>query len=181
MANDVLVDSVSPHLFTVKLNVMLVLVIIDCLCNGFADHLWDVDDEYINIALCVVPLLLHLINVLIFFMLLWHTFLLRSGLLLELWSEFRGVFLFSTLRFGVLVGARIPRMIAALDYLKPSEYWDDPFYQAMFFAHNIATVVYDAWLLRRSYALARVRYYKPQIWLRHRRERNKGSGLSVLQ
>uniref|UniRef100_A0A7S2HM74 Transmembrane protein 138 n=1 Tax=Alexandrium andersonii TaxID=327968 RepID=A0A7S2HM74_9DINO len=178
MANDVPADSVSPHLFAMKLNAMLVLVIIDCLCNGFADHLWDPSQAEINIALCVTPIVLHLLNVLLFFMLLWHTFLLRSGLLLELWSEFRGVFLFSTLRFGVLLGCRIPRLIAALEYYKPGEYWEDPFSQAMFFAHNIVTVIYDSWLLRRSYALARVRYYKPQIWLKHRRERGKGSTLS---
>mmetsp|Transcript_61149 Transcript_61149/g.137790 ORF Transcript_61149/g.137790 Transcript_61149/m.137790 type:complete len:181 (-) Transcript_61149:50-592(-) len=175
MGQDLQQDSVSPHAFALKLNVMLTLVIADCACNGFADHIWEPNRLELNVALCILAIVFHLLSVLLFFMMLWHTFLLRSGLLLELWSEFRGVFLFSCLRFAVLAAARLPRLLSVLEEWKPSDYWDEPLHQSMFFAHNLVTVVYYAWLLRRSYALARVRYYKPQIWLKHRRRLGKGT------
>ena len=65
-------EGVSPHSFAVKLNVMLGLVILDCLCNGFADHFWEPKQVKLVIVLGVVPILLHLLQVLVFFMLLWH-------------------------------------------------------------------------------------------------------------
>eukprot|EP00933_Yihiella_yeosuensis_P026665 TRINITY_DN20731_c0_g1_i1.p1 TRINITY_DN20731_c0_g1~~TRINITY_DN20731_c0_g1_i1.p1 ORF type:complete len:120 (-),score=11.47 TRINITY_DN20731_c0_g1_i1:114-473(-) len=111
---------------------------------------------------------------LLFFMLLWHTFLLRYGLLLELWTEVRSVIAFSTFRFGLLLASRIPRLIAAFGKIRPEEYWSKDMNKVMFFAHNIVSVIYDAWLLRRSYSLASVRFYKPQLWQKRQRKHLRG-------
>jgi hypothetical protein len=156
---------------------MLVFVLIDCVCNGFADHFWEPTKMEIVLVLCVLSLLLHIGMIMLFFMLLWHTFLLRYGLLIELWNEFRGVFLFSFLRFGVLAASRIPRLLAAVEYWPPTAYWDSPLHHGMYFVHNLVTPFFDAWLLRRCYALARVRYYKPQLWQQHRRRQLPGKVL----
>lgn len=159
----------APERFALKLNLMLACVVMDCLCNGFADHMWGPDQMPHTVALCALSVVLHLLMLLLFFLLMGHTFLLRYGLLLEMWSEFRGVLLFSLVRFAVLGVARVPRFLAAIEDWKPEEYWDNPLHHGMFFLHNIMTVVFDAWLLRRSHSLARVRYYKPQLWQKHRR------------
>merc|ERR1719221_1522687 len=113
-------DSVAPRAFAIKLNAMLTLMIVDSVLNGFADHMWDPSQMELNAVICVLSMVIHLLSVLLFFMLLWHTFLLRSGLLLELWAEFRGVFLFSMLRLGVVAAARVPRLLAAVENWKPS-------------------------------------------------------------
>lgn len=165
-------DGGNPRLFAVKLNVMLGLVTLDCVINGFADHLWAPSQLTLNIVLGVLPIVVHLLMVLNFFMLLWHTFLLRYGLLLELWTEFRGDLLLSVGRFGILLGARLPRLIAALDETPADQYWNDPFHHAMFFIHNITSVAHGVWILRRSFGLARARYFKPQLWHKQRRAGN---------
>lgn len=162
-------QGVSPVVFARKLQGMLLLVLADCLCNGFADSLWS--DKYmtLNVALCVLPVVIHLLQVLLFFMLLWHTFLLRYGLLLEVWDEFWGLLVFSALRFAILLAARIPRLLSVVGDWSPAEYWDSPIHHGMFLVHNVVSIIYSAWLLRRSYALARVRYYKPQVFQRHQK------------
>eukprot|EP00445_Apocalathium_hangoei_P012351 CAMPEP_0203887042 /NCGR_PEP_ID=MMETSP0359-20131031/30792_1 /ASSEMBLY_ACC=CAM_ASM_000338 /TAXON_ID=268821 /ORGANISM="Scrippsiella Hangoei, Strain SHTV-5" /LENGTH=184 /DNA_ID=CAMNT_0050807979 /DNA_START=43 /DNA_END=597 /DNA_ORIENTATION=+ len=163
-------DGVAPDRFAIKLNVLLVVVLLDCLCGGFADHLWDPSHLNLNIVLFVVPILLHLLMLLIFFLLVGHTFLLKYGLLLEMWSEFKGVFIFSFLRFCVLLAARVPRFVAAMYGWKPAEFWDNPLFHMLFFLNNITTVVHDAWLLRKCHSLARVRFYKPQLWQKQKRQ-----------
>lgn len=169
-------DSVQPGAFAWKLKVMLGLVIADCICNGFGDHIWGPGYKMLNVALCITPILLHVLMLLLFFMLLWHTFLLRYGLLFEVWSEFRGVFLLSLLRFVALLGSRIPRLIGVLSGASPADYWQSPVRHAMFFAHNLVSVLHHTMLLRRSYALARVRFYKPALW----QKRRKAAARSVM-
>eukprot|EP00931_Biecheleriopsis_adriatica_P089379 TRINITY_DN63526_c0_g1_i1.p1 TRINITY_DN63526_c0_g1~~TRINITY_DN63526_c0_g1_i1.p1 ORF type:complete len:201 (+),score=36.53 TRINITY_DN63526_c0_g1_i1:99-701(+) len=189
-------ESVSPHIFAMKLNALLVLVLIDCACNGFADNFWQPSQLPIGVVFLMLPIALHLVMLIIFFTLLWHTFLLRYGLLLEVWHETRAVIAFSLLRLGVMLAARIPRLIASLCRAQafrgptcnarpgwgpedsPEDYWADPLHSAAFFGHNILTVVYDAWLLRRSYGLANVRFYKPQLWQKHRQRREAAKALS---
>eukprot|EP00929_Paragymnodinium_shiwhaense_P079580 TRINITY_DN41482_c0_g1_i1.p1 TRINITY_DN41482_c0_g1~~TRINITY_DN41482_c0_g1_i1.p1 ORF type:complete len:179 (-),score=47.85 TRINITY_DN41482_c0_g1_i1:201-737(-) len=162
-------EGVNPAVFAKKLHCMLALVLADCLCNGFADSLWSEKYMMLNVVLCVLPVIIHLLEVLLFFMLLWHTFLLRYGLLLEVWDEFSGLLLFSAIRFAILLAARLPRLLAVVDDWTIAEYWDEPLHHAMFFVHNIVSVIYSAWLLRRSYALAKVRFYKPQVFQRHQK------------
>ncbi len=168
-------DAVKPRAFAQKLNVILVLVFLDCVCNGFVEHLWGDANQTASVILCILSMLVHLMMMIVFFMLLWHTFLIRCGLLLELWSEFYLVILFSLLRFGVLMTARVPRLIAALDSVLPEVYWRSSTAKAAFFLHNIVTVVYDTWLIRRCFGLARVRYFKPQVWQTHR-QMTRGRG-----
>ncbi|CAE7549700.1 unnamed protein product [Symbiodinium natans] len=155
-------ESISPNLFAAKLNVLLVLVLLDCVCNGFADSLWDPSQYVMTIVFCGVPIALQLLMLILFFMLLWNTFLLRYGLLLELWGELRAVVAFSLLRFAISLAARVPRILAALAGGSREEHWANPMNQAAFCANNIVSVIYCSWLLRRSYALADVRFYKPQ-------------------
>eukprot|EP00928_Gymnodinium_smaydae_P023772 TRINITY_DN19481_c0_g1_i2.p1 TRINITY_DN19481_c0_g1~~TRINITY_DN19481_c0_g1_i2.p1 ORF type:complete len:208 (+),score=18.84 TRINITY_DN19481_c0_g1_i2:95-625(+) len=162
-------EGIAPRVFAVKLNVMFGLVLLDCLCNGFADSLWDPGHLRLNVALCVAPIVIHLLELLVLFMLLWHTFLLRYGLLLELCVEFKGFILFSFMRFAILLSTRVPRLVATLESWRLEDYWDNPFYHAMFFIHNIVSVIYSAWLLRRSYSLAQVRFYKPQVFQKRSR------------
>ena len=125
-------DGVAPRVFAMKLNVMLALVLVDCFCNGFADRLWSSDQMIFSVALCIVPIAIHLFETLLFFMLLWHTFLLRYGLLQELFYEFRGLFFFSLVRFAILLASRIPRLLAAVEKRSPAKYWDDPLNHSMF-------------------------------------------------
>ncbi|CAJ1365419.1 unnamed protein product [Effrenium voratum] len=163
-------ESISPHLFAAKLNALLVLVLLDCCCNGFADLLWDPSQYVMTIIFCCLPIVLQLAMMILFFMLLWHTFLLRYGLLLELWTELRGVVAFSLLRLGVMLAARIPRLVAALNgHPSRAVYWADPFNQAAFCCHHLVSVLYFAWFLRRGYSFAAVRFYKPQLWQKQRR------------
>uniref|UniRef100_A0A7S2N3Z3 Transmembrane protein 138 n=1 Tax=Zooxanthella nutricula TaxID=1333877 RepID=A0A7S2N3Z3_9DINO len=161
-------DGVAPARFAWKLNAMLVLVALDCTCNGFADHLWGASYLRLNIAIFATSLALHICLLVLFFMLLGHTFLLRYGLLLEMWHEFRSVFLFSAIRFALLIGARVLRLEATLEGRPPASYWDSLPARAMYFTHNLATVAFDAWLLRKAHSLARVRFYKPALWQRHK-------------
>merc|ERR1719356_1229345 len=98
----------------------------DCMLNAFADVIWGEEHEIAVVLLCVSSVAIHLAIVLLLFMLLWHTFLLRNGLLFELWSEIYGTFIISFLRFGLLCGVRLPRMITALDGLPIGDYWDVP-------------------------------------------------------
>merc|ERR1719316_2618047 len=114
-------------------------------------------------------MILHVLMLLLFFMLLWHTFLLRNGLLFLVWSEFWGILCLSFLRIGALLASRVPRLIGVLEGQSPADYWESPFHHAMFFVHNILTVLHHTLILRRSYALARVRYYKPALWQKHRK------------
>mmetsp|Transcript_22075 Transcript_22075/g.39587 ORF Transcript_22075/g.39587 Transcript_22075/m.39587 type:complete len:182 (-) Transcript_22075:99-644(-) len=165
-------DGVSPKLFAMKLNAMLILVILDCFCNGFADNLWEPSQVTASISLSAMPMALHFLMLLLFFMLLWHTFLLRHGLLLQLWGELRGIIAFSTVRFGILLAARVPRIMAAIRQTSPEAFWADAGNQVAFFAHNLVSVIYNAWLLRRSYSLANVRFYKPQLWQKHHRRQS---------
>ncbi|CAK9017622.1 unnamed protein product [Durusdinium trenchii] len=162
-------QEISPNLFAAKLNALLLLVLLDCCCNGFADMLWDPSHYVMTIIFCALPIALQLLMLILFFMLLWHTFLLRYGLLLELWGELRGVVLFSFLRLGVMLAARVPRLLAALHSVTREEYWADPLNQVAFCSHHLVSVFYCAWLLRRGYSLAQVRFYKPQLWQKHRR------------
>mmetsp|Transcript_56812 Transcript_56812/g.132864 ORF Transcript_56812/g.132864 Transcript_56812/m.132864 type:complete len:184 (+) Transcript_56812:106-657(+) len=166
-------ESISPYLFAVKLNTLMVLVLLDCICNGFADSLWDPSQYVMTIVFCTLPIALQLLMLVLFFTLLWHTFLLRYGLLLELWGELRAVVAFSLLRFGIQLAARVPRILAALGGQSREEHWADPLNQAAFCANNIVSVIYLAWFLRRSYALADVRFYKPQLWQKHHGRRGQ--------
>mmetsp|Transcript_79072 Transcript_79072/g.214081 ORF Transcript_79072/g.214081 Transcript_79072/m.214081 type:complete len:181 (-) Transcript_79072:285-827(-) len=157
-------DGIKPRSFAVKLNAMLCLVIVDCVLNAFPDVVWGAENEILIIVSCIASMAIHLAMMLVLFMLLWHTFLLRNGLLFEVWSEVYGTFIISFLRFGLLCGARLPRMIAALDYLPIGDYWDLPLHYWLYMAHNYATVPFHAWMLYRSHMLSRVRFYKPQLW-----------------
>merc|ERR1719356_2287860 len=145
----------------------------DCMLNAFADVIWGEEHEIAVVLLCVSSVAIHLAIVLLLFMLLWHTFLLRNGLLFELWSEIYGTFLISLVRFGFLVGARLPRMLTAVEYWPIQDYWDSPLHYWLYMAHNCTTVPFHVWMLYRSYLLARVRFYKPQLWQKHRLGRRR--------
>ncbi|CAE7443336.1 unnamed protein product [Symbiodinium sp. KB8] len=166
-------ESISPALFSAKLNVLLVVVLLDCVCNGFADTLWDPSQYVMTIVFCAVPIALQLLMLILFFTLLWNTFLLRYGLLLELWGELRAVVAFSILRFGISLAARVPRILAALAGGSRKEHWANPMNQTAFCANNVVSVIYCSWLLRRSYSLADVRFYKPQLWQKHHGRRGQ--------
>mmetsp|Transcript_54284 Transcript_54284/g.111964 ORF Transcript_54284/g.111964 Transcript_54284/m.111964 type:complete len:183 (-) Transcript_54284:14-562(-) len=166
-------ESISPALFSAKLNVLLVVVLLDCVCNGFADTLWDPSQYVMTIVFCAVPIALQLLMLILFFTLLWNTFLLRYGLLLELWGELRAVVAFSILRFGISLAARVPRILAALAGGSREEHWANPMNQTAFCANNVVSVIYCSWLLRRSYSLADVRFYKPQLWQKHHGRRGQ--------
>jgi len=169
-------EGVYPQRFGMNLNILLILVLADCVCCGFADHLWHPGHWTLNVVFFALPILIHLLQILIFFFLVGHTFLLKYGLLLELWCEFRSVFFFSLFRFGVLAGARVPRFVAAIEEWPPADFWDDTLFHALFWANNILTVIYDAWLLRKCHSMARVRFFKPQLW----QKRKQGLVRSVL-
>eukprot|EP00438_Fugacium_kawagutii_P032149 Skav231567 [mRNA] locus=scaffold481:183900:184777:- [translate_table: standard] len=74
-----------------------------------------------------------------------------------------------------MLAARVPRLLAALESIPREVYWAPwHFFCTLelaeaFCSHHLVSVFYYAWLLRRGYNLAQVRFYKPQLWQKHKR------------
>merc|ERR1711871_452604 len=79
----------NPRSFSRKLHSMVALVLADCGCSAFGDFFWHREEDRANLVLCIGQIVLHLCSVVLFFMLLSYTFLMRYGLLGEAWTEFR--------------------------------------------------------------------------------------------
>lgn len=166
-------DSVNPGIFATKISVMVGLVLVDCMCNGFVDHLWGKEYEVQIIVLFVLQALNHFMMLLFFFMLLWHTFLLRFGLLGEACSHFRSIFLMSLFRLLVMAGARVPRLLSQVDNWPITKYWDAHLHYGFFLAHNVVSVGYYIVFLRASFEVGRSRFYKAQLWDAYRKKTKK--------
>eukprot|EP00392_Amoebophrya_sp_AT5.2_P000575 g576.t1 len=104
---------------------MVGLVLLDCVANSFTEHLWGKDNVGIVVTLFAIVLLSHCSLLLLYFTLLWNTFLLRFGLLGEAFQIFRSIYLLGLLRLVLMLASRIPRLMAAVGDWKITDYWDN--------------------------------------------------------
>ncbi|CAD7963826.1 unnamed protein product [Amoebophrya sp. A120] len=157
-------QSVDPKAFSWKVHGMVCLVILDCIANSFTEHLWGDDNVGIVVALFAVVVLSHCLLLLLYFTLLWHTFLLRFGLLGEAFQIFRSIYLLGFVRLVLMLASRIPRLMAAVGGWKIAEYWDESLYIVLYCLHTLVSVVYYTVYLRATNSLGKSRFYSAELW-----------------
>ncbi|CAD7963164.1 unnamed protein product [Amoebophrya sp. A25] len=157
-------QSVAPTSFSWKVNAMLAMVVIDCIANSFTEHLWGQDNVGIVVALFAVVVISQCSLLLLYFTLLWNTFLLRFGLLGEAFVIFRSIYLIGMLRLILMLASRIPRLLAAVGDWKITDYWDNDAYVALYTVHTLVSVVYYAVYLRATNSLGKSRFYSAELW-----------------
>jgi len=110
------------------------------------------------ICLCQCLLLL------LYFTLLWHTFLLRFGLLGEAFRTFRSVYFVGLIRGVLMLLSRVPRLLAAVGGDKITDYWDNSFVTTVYGVHIFVSIAYYVVHLRATNLLGKSRFYSAQLW-----------------
>ena len=98
----------SPGSFAFKLYLALLLIIIDAFSNALLDHLWGQALAGTVILLFCVTALVHCFLLLLYFTLLWHTFLLKFGLLGDAIRTFKWIYILGLFRMVFLLSSSSP-------------------------------------------------------------------------
>ena len=116
------------------------------------------------IGMFVAMWLCHILTLLMYFTLLWYTFLFRFGLVGEALRQFKYSLLLWIVRAVLMAISRVPRLLAALGGTKLSAYWDSGSSSSFFVVHTVVSLIYYPTFLRATSELGRSKFYSSRLW-----------------
>jgi hypothetical protein len=144
--------------------VILFIIVVDCFVSGWTDHLWG--QLPFEIVLVVASFALEGLLLLVFFITLWRTFLMRSGLLELACYAFRNPLMLVVLRGALLAAHRVFRLLYGLGVLckDPVDecykaYWETPIATYVRPLLLVVTVLHHVVFLRATFGLSQIRHH----------------------
>lgn len=149
---------VSPRDYSIKLNLILCLVIIDCGLSASMNNIWN--NYSLVLGFYISQIVLNLLFILLFFSILQKSFILQFALVSIFLREFNFLLLVWLFRFMVLIGAGIPRILSAT----VSGYWENWGFHFLYILSNFNSILFYSLLIINSIKIGKCKYYNSNFW-----------------
>ncbi|CAM1302694.1 TMEM138 (predicted) [Pycnogonum litorale] len=148
--------------FRPVLCVQYFLLIVDILCNSFADHLrWS---NVVQLVIFVVQDVCILFNIIVIFLMFFNTYVFQAGLIGVLMQQFRLTIVTAFSYLALSIGFHVWLL---------TKRWDNPFtfvwtggFHALFVIHRLLAVFYYYFYKRTALKISDPKFYHDSEWIR---------------